>query len=411
MIKKGWNYYTDSFRGFRTEVWWLAAITLINRAGTMVVPFMSLYLTDDVGLSLEQVGWVMTAFGSGSVLGSWLGGKLSDRIGFYPVMWLSLALSGVLFILLQFLHTFESFCLGIFLLMIVSDSFRPALFVALRTYSKPENRTRAVTLIRLAINLGFSLGPAAGGVLIAFAGYSGLFWVDGITCIIAAMLFLWKLDKRQSDRQVTDQVNKSNLSPYRDGPYLLLVLTLVLVGVAFLQYFSTVPLYYRDVHQLSESSIGLLLGMNGLVIFLIEMPLIKMAEQSRISTFAILSLSAVLLSLSFLALNLSGWIGVTVIGMLLMTFGEMLNFPFLNKLAMDRADRGRPGDYMALYTIGWSLSHIIGHNTGLQLIDRYGFESTWYVMAALLLMAAVSFMLLKRPLRHRPAPAVEKTSA
>jgi len=136
-----------------------------------------------------------------------------------------------------------------------------------------------------------------------------------------------------------------------------------------------------------------------------------MAEQSRISTLAILTFSAVLLSMSFLVLNLSGWIGVTVIGMLLMTFGEMLNFPFLNKLAMDRADRGRPGDYMALYTIGWSLSHIIGHNTGLQLIDRFGFESTWYVMAALLLMAAVSFMLLKRPLRHRPAPAVEKTSA
>jgi hypothetical protein len=38
--------------------------------------------------------------------------------------------------------------------MTVADMFRPAMFVSLATYSKPENRTRSLTLVRLAVNLG-----------------------------------------------------------------------------------------------------------------------------------------------------------------------------------------------------------------------------------------------------------------
>ena len=94
--------YINTFKGLSTEVWWLALITLINRAGTMVIPFLSLYLTEDLEFTLKDVGWIMTAFGLGSVVGSWLGGKLTDKIGYYKVMVRSLLLTGVLFIGLQF---------------------------------------------------------------------------------------------------------------------------------------------------------------------------------------------------------------------------------------------------------------------------------------------------------------------
>ena len=82
--------YFDSFKGLSIEVWWLALITLINRAGTMVIPFLALYLTEDLHFTLTDVGLVMTAFGLGSVIGSWLGGKLTDKLGAYKIMVLSL---------------------------------------------------------------------------------------------------------------------------------------------------------------------------------------------------------------------------------------------------------------------------------------------------------------------------------
>lgn len=180
--------YLNTFSGLSKEVWWLALITLINRAGTMVIPFLSLYLTTSLDFTLKDVGWIMTCFGLGSIVGSYLGGKLTDEIGSYKVMVFSLFTTGILFIALQFIDSFTGFCIGIFVVMLVADMFKPAMFVALSAYSKPENKTRSVTLIRLAINLGFSAGPAVGGLIITTISYVGLFWVDGITCILATIV-------------------------------------------------------------------------------------------------------------------------------------------------------------------------------------------------------------------------------
>lgn len=383
--------YINTFKGLSREVWWLALITLINRAGTMVIPFLSLYLTEDLKLTLKDVGWVMTAFGLGSLIGSWLGGKLTDKIGAYKVMTSSLVLSGVLFIGLQFLNTFTTICIGIFILMSIADTFRPAMFVALSAYSKPQNKTRSVTLIRLAINLGFSAGPAIGGLIITSLGYSGLFWVDGISCIMASVLLFSVLNPKRAKIQDDITPVENPKSAYTDKPFLIFALAMVLFGVVFLQYFSTMPIYYRNIHHLSEFEVGLLLGANGLFIFILEMPLIKWIESTKYSKTSLMLFGTVLLSLSFLALNVSNWIGVLIIGMLFMTVGEMITFPMSNAFALSRAKQGRQGEYMALYSIAFSIAHIFGHNTGMQLVDTLGFDNTWYIM---IVLAGVSCFLL-----------------
>ncbi len=141
MLRRTINLYKSSFMGFSPEIWWLALITFINRTGTMVMPFLTLYLNDQLDLSLSKVGWIMSAFGLGSFVGAWLGGKLTDRFGFYRTMFVSLFITGLLFIGLQFVTTFWGFAIGIFITMVVADSFRPAMMVSLKVYSRPENQT------------------------------------------------------------------------------------------------------------------------------------------------------------------------------------------------------------------------------------------------------------------------------
>ncbi|TXG35196.1 MDR family MFS transporter [Seonamhaeicola maritimus] len=381
-MKTLFNNYVNTFKGLSTEVWWLALITLINRAGTMVIPFLSLYLTKSLNFSVSDVGWIMSAFGLGSVVGSWLGGRLTDQIGYYKVMVFSLLSTGILFIALQFLTTFTSFCIGIFLVMTVADSFRPAMFVAMSAYSKPENKTRSVTLIRLAINLGFSAGPAVGGLIITGLGYSGLFWVDGITCIAATLVLVNVLNPKST--KILDKVKTKNpKSAYGDKAFIIFLFAMMLFGIVFLQYFSTMPIYYNEAHYLSEIEIGLLLGMNGFIIFAFEMPLIKWLENTTFTKSGLMLFGAILTGLSFLILNFTSWVGVLVIGMLLMTFGEMIAFPFSNAFAMDRAKKGNQGEYMALYSISFSIAHIFGHNMGLQMTNQLGFENTWFVITGL----------------------------
>ena len=387
--------YIDTFNGLSKEVWWLSLITLINRAGTMVVPFLSLYLTKSLDFTLADVGWIMSAFGGGSVLGSWLGGKLTDKIGYYKIMVYSLVLSGILFIGLQFLTTFVGISIGVFILMAVADMFRPAMFVALSAYSKPENKTRSVTLIRLAINLGFSAGPAIGGFIIVNMSYGGLFWLDGVTCILAGILLLNVLNPKTT-KTLDEVIVENPKSAYKDTSYLIFLVAMILFSIAFLQYFSTMPLYYKDVHELNENKIGLLMGLNGLLIFIFEMPIVKFLENGRSSKLTLIIVGGILTGLSFIVLNFTFWLGILIIGMLLMTIGEMIAFPFTNAFALQRAKRGNQGEYMALYSIAFAIAHILGHNTGMQFVDRFGFDFTWYATTGLMVICVFVLLFLKR---------------
>jgi predicted MFS family arabinose efflux permease len=390
--------YITAFKGLSKEVWWLSLITLINRAGTMVIPFLSLYLTKSLNFSLEDVGWILSSFGLGSVIGTWLGGKLTDKIGYYKVMLFSLFASGVLFILLQFISSFSGFCFGVFILMLVADSFRPAMFVALSAYSKPENKTRSVTLIRLAINLGFSAGPVVGGIIITSMSYGGLFWIDGITCMLAAFLLLKVLHPKKA--MISDEIKVKNpVSVYSDKAFWIFFAAMFLFGFVFLQYFSTMPLYYKDARFLSEFEIGLLMGMNGFFIFLFEMPLIKWLDGNKNLKVKLMLIGLFLIACSFIVLNTTAWIGILIVGMLFMTIGEMIAFPFSNAFAVERAKKGNQGEYMALYSIAFSFAHIFGHNIGMQLVGKFGFETTWNIMTLIALIGVLLLVLLMKVLK------------
>ena len=379
------HIYIKSFKGLSREVWFLSLITLINRAGTMVIPFLSLYLTKEKGFTKSDAALVMICFGLGSVLGSYLGGKLTDRIGNYKVMTTSLFLTGLAFFMLQYMETLEGICLGVFAVMLVADTFRPALFVAVSAYSKPENKTRSITLIRLAINLGFSLGPALGGLLIAKAGYVGLFWVDAITCALAGVGLLYWLSPKRA-KEIDEVIHDEPKSAWSDKTFLLFLISMSLFGFVFLQYFSTVPLFYAEVHGLSEFEIGLLFTLNGGLIFLMEMPMIQWLDASKTNKLRLILIGALLTAGSIAILNAGVIFSALVIGILLMTFGEMIAFPYSNTWTVERSKRGKMGEYMALFTVAFSVSHIFGHYTGLKLIEKMGYTFTWWVMTGLMLL-------------------------
>ena len=394
-MKSFFNNYIDTYRGIAKEIWFLSVVTFINRAGAMVIPFLSLYLINQKGFTLPQVGWIMTFYGFGSLVGNLIGGKLTDIIGYYKTIVLSLFTGGLGFIGIQFLDTFYSVCFGMFFLMIAVDTYRPAIFVAADAYSINNNVTRNIGLIRLAINLGFSIGPVIGGILIARVSYSSIFWVDGVTCILASFLLIALLKpKKKKDEEAPSILVKEGISPYRNPAFLLFFLVMIINAIAFIQYFSTVPIYYKQVHGLSEDTIGSILFLNGIMIVFLEMPLIAWVERLGMSKITATILGIVFLALSFIILNFSSLFGVLIIGMILMTIGEMIGSPFSNALALKMAPKGRKGSYMGLYSMSFSISHIIGHNAGMNAIHYFDFDLTWYGMFFILIVAAIIIMYL-----------------
>ncbi|MVO10885.1 MFS transporter [Flavobacterium sp. TP390] len=386
MIQKAFFKYIENFKGFSREIWILTLITFINRAGTMVLPFLSKYLKEDLNFTLDQVGWIMVSFGCGSMLGSWLGGKLSDKIGFYKIMIFSLLTSGLMFFGLQHITTYEGLLVAIFLIMTIADMFRPAMFVSLAAYAKPENRTRALTLVRLAVNLGFAAGPALGGLIIMNIGYEGLFWVDGFTCV-AAILIFWIMVK---EKQHSSYLNKENpgeiltASVFKDGPFWTFLIMCLINGIIFFQLFSTLPIYHKEQFNLTELRTGLLLAFNGILIFFMEMPIVSYIERKKFDKVKVVTIGTFIMGLCMYLLLINQWEIVLWIMMFIMTFGEMLAFPFSNSFAMSRAPKGHEGRYMAIFTMSYSFAHILSAKTGFFIIEFYNsYQYNWFFMGSL----------------------------
>lgn len=402
MLQAGFNRYINNFRGFSREIWILTIITFINRAGTMVLPFLSKYLKEDLNFSLGQVGWIMVCFGLGSMLGSWLGGKLSDKIGFYKIMVFSLFTSGLLFFTIQFITSFWGLCFGMFAIMTIADMFRPAMFVSLGTYAKPENRARAFTLVRLAVNLGFAAGPALGGLIIMGMGYQGLFWVDGSSCIISILIFamLVKEKKKPVLPESEQQEAVVVTSVFHDRIFWIFLFVSFATAMIFFQIFTTLPLYHSDMYGLTEFQTGLLMTMNGLLIFFLEMPLVSIFERNNINKIKLIFWGSLMMMFSFVVLLMNAWVGVLVISMILMTFGEIFIFPFSNSFALSRAPKGHEGRYMGFFTMSFSLAHIGSSKIGMEIIARYSYQDNWIFMGSLGAFAVLCCLYLQKLLKE-----------
>ena len=389
--------YRNAFSGLSKSTWLLSLIMLINRSGTMVVPFMTLYLTSPkMGYSIGEAGIVFGLFGAGAFSGAWLGGRLTDKIGFYPVQIITLFGGGILFIVLGQMNTYPLICTFTFLLSFVNEAFRPANSTAIAFYSKEENRTRSYALNRLAINIGWAVGSAMGG-FIAHIDYKLLFWIDGFTNI-AAVLLLWLFLKPvnfKPSHAVTIDKPKVQ-SAYKDKTYLSFAFITMLFACCFFQMFTNLPVYFKKELNFSEPFIGVLMSVNGIIIALVEMVLIYKLEGKRKNIFYITT-GVLLTGLSFLLLNIPvAPVAIACCMIILITFGEILSMPFMNSYWIARTQPSNRGQYAALYTMAWSAAQTLGPMGGAQLAQHYGFNSLWWAVGCLSIFASLSFWLLHK---------------
>lgn len=390
---KLFNSYINTFKGLSREAWMLSIVMLINRSGSMVLPFLGVYMTDHLKFSLENTGIVLSFYGIGSVLGSWLGGFLTDKFGEYYIQSCSLFLSAPIFIIMPFFSSVDMMALLIFLQSAISDTFRPANSVAITKYARPENLTKAFSLNRMAINLGFSIGPALGGILSGIS-YNFLFIVNGIGAVTAGIIYVIffrrrnKIFREKKKLEPTKTIEKTvTKSPYKDYPFLLYSFLCAVFAVCFFQFFNTIPLFYKDVAKLDQSTIGFILGYSGFIIVLLEMPLVSLAERV-LKIPQILSIGIIMSGVSYLLLLFGSNIPLLLLSMSILSIAEIWVLPFMSTVTALRAERGNKGAYMGLNGIAFSFSFIFTPFLGTYVVSHFGFDSLWIGSFAILMVTA-----------------------
>ncbi len=394
-MRKIFQLYTSSFSGLPKNIWLLSVVMLINRSGTMVVAFLALYSTEFLHQSARNAGIAITCYGLGAIGGALLGGKLSDLVGYRRVQITSLIASGLLFVATSFARDFYLFCGCLFLLAMVNESFRPANTSAVAANTTAETRTRAFALLRLAMNLGWSIGTTIGGLLCAI-NYNLIFWVDGVTSIVAGLSMLSLKFKPLVKMESTTAV--SALSPYRNKPFLIFILGTLFFTFCFFQLFTNLPLFYKRGLHLDESMIGIVLALNGVIIVLFEMFIVKQIDhlysKRNIIVTGTLGM-ALFFALSSLGTHIPPLLNALG-GMILITFSEILALPFMNSYYLRYADKTNTGKYAATYNMSWSIGQILSGLIGGVVIDQFGFSWLWMGVTLLALVAAyIYFRVIK----------------
>lgn len=404
-MKKLASIYINSYRGLEPSVWLLSIVMLVNRMGTMVLPFMTLYLTEDKGISIGKAGIVLTVFGLGTVCGGFIGGKLTDKLNFYFIQLFALLGGGIMFIILGQMMNYTAICVATFTLSLINESFRPANAAAIAHYSKDQNTTRSFTLNRLAINLGWAVGGALGG-FVASKSYHLLFWIDGLTNISAAVL-LWLLlaPSKNKDSNANKEALPIKHSAYKDKVFLVFIVLNTLFACCFFQIFTTIPVYFKQDLFLNEEQIGIVMALNGLIIAVFEMVLIHNLEGRR-ELLTYINMGIVLVGMGFIALNiLPGTFSLALIFITFITFGEIVGMPFMTTFWVKRTTAANRGQYAGLNTMSWAIAQIAGPGLGAQIAQRYGFNTLWWVLGVIFAIMVIGYRWLQLNIRKTAAVA------
>jgi predicted MFS family arabinose efflux permease len=399
-------------RGLPSIVWIIFATSLVNRAGMMALPFLVLYLTEHLSVSASLAGLALSAYGVGGVITAPIAGRLCDRIGPFVIMRASLALTGLMLLVIPLVHSFAMVVLLTFSWALVAEAGRPATLTALTETIPPDRRKAAIAVNRLAVNIGMSIGPAVGGFL-AMVSFPLLFVVDGLTSLGAAGVLtalLWSrrrslagmhhvaAERAHSDARLSQRRSGGNV--LSDRPAMAFFVATFLTALVFMQHQGAMPLYLvRDLHY-RESFYGMLFMLNTLIIVAVEVPLnLAMSHWShRHATM----LGVLLFAVGFSALGIVHSPIAIAATVVVWTFGEMVFFPVSTAYVADLAPTGRSGQYMGAYSSTISCAMIVGPWAGTAALDRFGGNVAW---GAVFVCGMLSFAVVTLSRPPVPGPA------
>ncbi|PYC23158.1 MFS transporter [Pseudomonas jessenii] len=382
---------------FSVMAWVLAALLFINRLSSMVKLFMALYLRQELGLAIETVGWLLSAYGAGLLVGSMLGGWLSDHVRtarltaalFFVSVWVLLLLG---------LVTQVPLLAALLLLSGTLDGAIRTLHQRLiMEYCEVAHRSRAQALSRVARNLGMAAAGVAGGVL-AQTDFRWVFFGSAAMTLLALMWFVrttWQRPVLINDEKPTDDAGSG--VPYRDKPFLWLLAAAAVLGIAFDTVYSTLGNYLRDYYQLSTEAIGWQFGLNALLVIALQIPLSHWGD--RWGTRRQMLAGSLLLACGLGMLPFGSGLFYVCLSTLIWTLGEAFFMPPLNVLAMRFAQGGKSGQYFGLFFMSWSASALLSPVLSGQLYGQFGGHSVWLASA---LMVLISIPLTWQATRVRP---------
>ncbi len=397
-FKRIYNEFPDTFRV-------LTLATFIDRLGSFILfPFFILYITAHFGVGMTEVGILFAIFAGGSILGSAIGGALSDKYGRRLLVIFGLVVSGTGSILMGIVNDLYIFYILAGLFGFFGDFGGPARQAMVVDLLPAEKQAEGFGILRVAVNLSAVIGPILGG-FIATQSYMMLFIGDAVSSVITAFIVYGVIPEtkpQKLDDKPEETVAKTFIGykeVLKDWVFVLFLSVSAITVLVYMQMNSTLSVFLRDVHGFPELGFGLLLSMNAAMVVLFQFWITR--KISKYAPMKMITLGTLLYMIGFGMYGFVSTVYMFFIAMAILTVGEMIAMPIGQRAAASFASEDKRGRYMAVYGFHWAIPTLFGVYAAGLIMDNISPYLVWYLAGILCLFSAVGFWLLHGPTKKR----------
>ena len=361
--------------------WTLVVVTFIDRlGGAILYPFFTLYVTRKFEVGMTTVGLIFGVFAITGMIGSTIGGALTDRWGRKPMVIFGLVMSALSSLWLGTVNQIDTFILGAVITGVFSNVGGPARQALVADILPEQQRAQGYGIIRVTFNLSVTIGPAIGGFL-ATRSYLSLFITDAILSIVVAAIVFFILPET---RVVTQQAKQESLAKtfsgyghvVRNNAFMFFFVASTLSAMMYMQMNSTLSVFLRDVHGVPEQGFGYILSMNAGMVVLFQFYITRRIQPHP--PMLVIAWGTLLYALGF---GMYGFVSTYqnfLLAMVVITVGEMLVAPVGQAIVAGFAPDDMRGRYMAFFGYSWSIPFTFAPTLAGMLMDSGDPNWVWF---------------------------------
>lgn len=385
--------------------WVLIGALFIDRVGgALIFPFLSLYITNKFNVGMTEVGGIFAIHSISSFFGNIVGGALADKFGRRSMLIIGLIFSALISLGMGFIEDWDLFYLLAFLTGFVSNFSEPAVQAMLADILPVNQRPDGFGLLRVAMNLAVTIGPAIGGIL-AGISYMLLFIIDCVVSVITAFVVYFALPETKpllEEGEKEESVIRS-IGGYgkvlKDKIFLAFLFLTTFTAIVYFQMNTTLPVYLRDFHGVSSQGFGFILSLNALCVVLFQFWITRKVKKYH--PLRIMMVGNLLYAVGFTLYGFTNTYWQYLAAMVIITIGEMVIAPIVQTLVANISPEDMRGRYMAAYQLGWGIAVAVGPFAAGIVIDNYNPNWVWYAGGIICSLVAMGYFILKKRIGDR----------
>ena len=403
------------YHEFPRLFWVVVVVSFIDRVGgTLLFPFFALYITQKFNVGMTQAGILLGASSLFGLIGSTVGGALTDKFGRKQLILFGLVFSAVSTLAFGLVNEYSVLFPLMVVVGLLSSVAHPAHDAMIADILPEKQRQEGFGILRVAGNLSWMIGPTIGG-FVANINFFYLFVIDAvISCVVAALIF--RIIPETKPEPHTHEQHESfwqTLIGYRvvlkDAAFMAFMVAGLLMMTVYLQMYGTLSVYLRDNHNINPSGYGFLMTTSAITVVLFQFWVSRVIKFRP--PFLMMAIGTIFYMIGFALFGIVTAYFLFALNIVIITIGEMIVVPTSQSIAANFAPEAMRGRYMAIFGLSWAIPSTVGPGAAGYILDNYNPNLLWYIGGALCALSVLAYYALHLRLGSKPEFAVVKEEA